>query len=342
MPRKTTRAAKGPRKKLTSTLKNDILIANRHACCVCGKGGVQIHHINGNPSDNRRANLAVLCAVPHHDKATAPAGLTAKLTAAQIRRYKRDWEADCGRRAHNIARGRAAFFMVDYKNVERIGQLYAALNRRERKEAAAALELELRDEDRLRREQHFDVSMEPTTAWSGTVVRYLQCINDGVARPPEFDAALGHPADNSMPAEMPYAAYFDIWCQLQVRTLILARGTLDANDLTMLENPVTPGLTGRLVSFEGRMSGDIAFPDNFRETPISRTTLTVQGSRPWRAILTLKTHYVYSMTAADPLGSGRENGILVFRSVDAVPRRGAVRFSATPLIIGNGVLSVPS
>jgi len=58
------------RKALTEKQRPDILIANRHACCICAESGGQIHHINGDPSDNTPENLAVLC-LPHHDKATS-------------------------------------------------------------------------------------------------------------------------------------------------------------------------------------------------------------------------------------------------------------------------------
>ena len=41
------------RKNLTHKLRNEILISNRHSCCICVKDDVQIHHINGGNSDNR-------------------------------------------------------------------------------------------------------------------------------------------------------------------------------------------------------------------------------------------------------------------------------------------------
>ena len=138
-----------------------VLIANRHACCVCGRGGVQIHHINADPSDNADDNLAVLC-LEHHDKATAPQGLSAKLRPEEVATYKRNWEEQCTLYASQLARGRTAFFMVDYKNAERLRQLFASLSRGEYETAAATLTLELKEESKLRAAQGFDQSIEPT------------------------------------------------------------------------------------------------------------------------------------------------------------------------------------
>ena len=55
---------------IPAPIRAELLIGNQHACCICGKSGVQIHHINENPSDNKSSNLAVLC-LHHHDEATS-------------------------------------------------------------------------------------------------------------------------------------------------------------------------------------------------------------------------------------------------------------------------------
>jgi len=140
------------RTKIPKEIRTRILMANAHSCCVCSSGGVQIHHINGDNSDHREENLAVLC-LPHHDKATSPQGLTASLTAEQIRTYKRNWEEACKLRYQRIARSRTAFFMVDYKNAERIRQLYLQLTPNELKHAAEILRVEFLQESSLRAQQ---------------------------------------------------------------------------------------------------------------------------------------------------------------------------------------------
>ncbi len=52
--------------------------------------------------------------------------------------------------------------MVDYKNVERIRQLFAQLTPKEYECAYNILQKELIEETKLRKEQHFDISVEPT------------------------------------------------------------------------------------------------------------------------------------------------------------------------------------
>lgn len=43
-----------------------VLLKNKRMCCVCHspEKGIQLHHIDGNPSETSDANLAVLC-LPH-------------------------------------------------------------------------------------------------------------------------------------------------------------------------------------------------------------------------------------------------------------------------------------
>jgi hypothetical protein len=69
-----------------------VLVAAGHRCCICHHYGVQLHHINRDPSDSAEANLAPLC-IRDHDLAETPSPSVRHLTPDQIRRYKRDWEA---------------------------------------------------------------------------------------------------------------------------------------------------------------------------------------------------------------------------------------------------------
>ena len=163
---------KKDRTPLPPALRSQILLANQHACCICGQAGVQIHHINSNPADNRAANLAVLC-LSHHDKSTIVTGLSRKLSASDVRKYKRKWERRCHDRVLRAARGRTAFFMVDYKNAERIRQVYDQLSFAEQRQAYQILERELREEGKARKQQHFDICLEPNTAWNEVTKRML-------------------------------------------------------------------------------------------------------------------------------------------------------------------------
>ena len=240
--------------------------------------------------------------------------------------------------------------MVDYKNVERIRGLYAQLSRSERLRAFDVLGTQFREEDVLRKQQGFDASLEPTTEWSPTVERFLEEIKTGNFHPEFFKPFRGHPRDPLLPigfhGAIPTFAFYDLWCQIMVRVILTARGAYDIEDLARLEDPTKARLEGRLVSFRGRLRGRVALPEEWKRVPLSKTVLMVNlVAEVWRTFLELKTHYVYSMTAAGSLSRGIENGLVIMRSIDSVRLRGfkrrIVQFSCTPLIIGNGALEIP-
>lgn len=81
-------------------MEKNVLIKNRHCCCVCQRDGIGqeviIHHIDGNNSHNTLLNLAVLCLV-HASMADAglrkgKLGSGKKLKREEVREYKRIWE----------------------------------------------------------------------------------------------------------------------------------------------------------------------------------------------------------------------------------------------------------
>lgn len=69
-----------------------VLWASDRTCCVCQQRGlpIQIHHIDGDPSNNDEQNLAVLCLTCHRDTQIS-GGFDRKLNAAQVRLYRDDW-----------------------------------------------------------------------------------------------------------------------------------------------------------------------------------------------------------------------------------------------------------
>lgn len=331
------------RRNISQSLRSELLIANKHSCCICGRVNVQIHHINSDPSDNRWSNLAVLC-LEHHDKATAPKGLTVSLKPDEILIYKEKWEKICANVAHTIARSRTAFFMVDYKNAERIRQLYAQLTKAELNSVYEILKKELIEEDALRKEQGFDVSLEPNMAWSPYVQRLVEEIRKGDPHPDLFKGSPGHPYDSLYPEGPAFAnpaiPLYDIWCQIMIRCLILSRRTYDIENIMSLENILDLDLAGSLITFDGKFRGRIENPKYYKSTSVCYTILRIKSDNEiWLTRLGIKTHYVYSFTASDNLSDGSGNGVLLFRSIDSVRKNAntrVVKYSCTPLIIGSG------
>ncbi len=305
---------------------------------------MQIHHIDGNASNNEEANLAVLC-LPHHDKATAPPSLTARLKPSEIRTYKLSWETTCANESIRLARSRTAFFMVDYKNAERIRELFVQLSPNEYLHAYTLLRDQFQEEDSWRKEQGFDISLEPNTSWNSVVQQLLEYVRVGEVHPHCFRDCEVHPLDPLYPRGfsrdgVPMFAYYDAWCQIMVRAILVARGTYDIGELMRLKDISRLSLEGRLISFFGPLNGDVACPDQYIQKPVSSTTLTIKAPRQvWTATFNLRTHYVYSVTAIASLSKGHGCGIVVMRGITQVQTRGKARiveFSCTPLIIGSG------
>ncbi len=324
-------------------LRSEILIANQHACCICGEADVHINHTDGDPSNNEPANLSVLCQ-RHHAHATAPSGMTARLTPDQIDDYKTQWEAACADRIQRGARGRTAFFMVDYKNAERICQLFAQLSKGEFEAAYEIVAGELPEETSLRQHQGFDISTEPNLEWGKPIETLLPYIKSGSVHPDIFKGVEGHPADQLLPLGPAFAGpqkpYYDIWCQLMVRALVATRAPFLMKDLIQLPHLPEIGLAGKLIAFEGSLNGKVAYPAEWQENPVSTTRLTVSDEHGEISVtLNLKTHYIYSETATHSLSDGRGCGLLLLRSIDSVQKqnkRSIIVASATPLIIGSG------
>lgn len=69
-----------------------VLFLSHRTCCVCRipKMPMQIHHIDGNPSNHALENLAILCLVCHRDTQIR-GGFDRKLDAEQIKLYRDDW-----------------------------------------------------------------------------------------------------------------------------------------------------------------------------------------------------------------------------------------------------------
>ncbi|HUH64811.1 MAG TPA: hypothetical protein VLZ07_00130 [Syntrophales bacterium] len=133
------------------------------------------------------------------------------------------------------ARARTAFFMVDYKNAERLRQLFSQLSSLECEAAYEALSFELKTETVLREEQGFNISLEPTMKWNTHVERLLESIRRGEAQPAVFSGLEGHPRDGLLPSAPPFSDWripvYDVWCQLMARAIIAVHTPFLITDL---------------------------------------------------------------------------------------------------------------
>jgi hypothetical protein len=70
----------------------EVLFQADRTCCVCRQRSrpVQLHHIDGDPTNSVAENLAVLC-FDCHRETQIHGGFDRKLDAAQVRLYKSDW-----------------------------------------------------------------------------------------------------------------------------------------------------------------------------------------------------------------------------------------------------------
>ena len=81
-----------------------ILVAADRTCCVCRIGGkaVQLHHIDEDPSNASPENFAVVC-LECHNETQMRGGFGRKLNAAQVRRYRNEWNNAVSQRLHAAA-----------------------------------------------------------------------------------------------------------------------------------------------------------------------------------------------------------------------------------------------
>ncbi len=75
-------------------------------CVVCRESGkpVQIHHIDGNPANNKIGNLAVLC-LDHHNQTQIVGGFHQKLDSELITLYRDNWFQIVQTQKHQVKTG---------------------------------------------------------------------------------------------------------------------------------------------------------------------------------------------------------------------------------------------
>ena len=80
---------------IPKALATKVMLAADSTCCVCRENGkaVQIHHIDGKPSNNTFKNLVVLC-LEHHNQTQMSGGFGRKLDASLVTLYREEWFKD--------------------------------------------------------------------------------------------------------------------------------------------------------------------------------------------------------------------------------------------------------
>lgn len=84
------------RPKIPQHIFDHLMVINQHTSCICHipRKHVQIHHIDGSPSNNSIENLAVLC-LDCHSIVTGDEGLGRRYSQGEVTSYKRNWEKQC-------------------------------------------------------------------------------------------------------------------------------------------------------------------------------------------------------------------------------------------------------
>ena len=84
---------------MATKTEDQILFESDRTCCICRDKTrpVQIHHLDGDHSNNTRTNLVVLCD-PCHKLAHTDIPFSRNLTPEQVRLYDASWRSICASR----------------------------------------------------------------------------------------------------------------------------------------------------------------------------------------------------------------------------------------------------
>lgn len=89
---------------IPKAVEDKLLVSCKHSCCLCERFGVEIHHIDGNPSNNQEDNLIPLCGhcagLAHVD--FPPAARIHGISPDHLKLYKKNWIEKCASIPANI------------------------------------------------------------------------------------------------------------------------------------------------------------------------------------------------------------------------------------------------
>lgn len=88
------------RNRIPDRIAAEVTVASARCCCVCKSPGVHLHHIDGDPANNAKLNLTLLC-FSCHDDATRSGGLKRKLSVQELKRFRHQWYEEVAK--HGVA-----------------------------------------------------------------------------------------------------------------------------------------------------------------------------------------------------------------------------------------------
>jgi hypothetical protein len=177
----------------------EVLFLNRHTCCICHDEykDVEIHHIDGDNSNNLISNLAVVCS-QHHSDVESDHGLGRSYSEEEIKKYKADWEEYCktankedkrafSKRPHNrfekLPMNKIEFFtllsselLLLTREITYLNEMYAYLTREQKSKTF---------NDAFRMLHEFNTYYQKFKIFSGTGLdnhmnEYYKCVNKSI------------------------------------------------------------------------------------------------------------------------------------------------------------------
>ena len=318
------------------------MVANRNACCVCQSPRVQIHHIDGDPANNKKENLAVLC-LDHHALASMIVGMSANLRPNEVVQYKEAWESRCRSDTMALARDRLSYYVTLYKNPPRIREVFLQLSEEGRHRSVEIVARLLSEEESFKEaDPGFEWQTLPRknkwtalnlgAAWHGEIwPEWLPRVG-GHEEDPDF------PVDGSPPYGLHVFHNFDAYCQIMVQVLAVATPPVPLEEILSSDGvEVMQSFEGTLISFELEVRGEgVTTPRGWLESRTSKLQATkrVKGSAV-EIQMALRTMYGFSDTAAENLRHCRVRGVGILGSVDR-EEWGVCRIKVVPLLLGMG------
>ena len=80
--------------KIPEKTKSELIFKTNNSCCICQTPFIQIHHLDGDPSNNELNNLIGLC--PNcHSQAESKFKMTNNLTSVRLKQIRDKWYSYC-------------------------------------------------------------------------------------------------------------------------------------------------------------------------------------------------------------------------------------------------------